>query len=241
MEHNSLALVVFYVEKAFHRPMSFLIRVQLPDTPGSLGELAEAIGAIDGNIKSVDIVDIAPDGTVTDDIVVELPVGTLADALITAAGTVDGAEVDSIRPFSGRVDRRGQIHLLASIAKKTNNVQAAMEQLVHAVPQALTSSWAIVADTTGQITRVAGSSAAPEDDGTVPSDLEVDTARHLNPELEEWIPTSWALLDSSLAATPIGATGLVLIIGRVGGPDFLASEVEHLGNLGTILGAFLNR
>ena len=74
-----------------------------------------------------------------------------------------------------------------------------------------------------------------------PSDLEVDTARHLNPELEEWIPTSWALLDSSLAATPIGATGLVLIIGRVGGPDFLASEVEHLGNLGTILGAFLNR
>src|SRR5699024_12652501 len=113
MEHNSLALVVFNVEKAFHRPMSFLIRVQLPDTPGSLGELAEAIGAIDGSSKSVDIVDIAPDGTVTDDIVVERPVGTLADALITAGGTVDGAEVYSIRPCSGRLARRGQLCLLA--------------------------------------------------------------------------------------------------------------------------------
>ena len=78
--------------------MSFLIRVQLPDTPGSLGELAEAIGVVDGNIKSVDIVENAPDGTVTDDIVVELPIGTLADALITAASTVKGVEVDSIRP-----------------------------------------------------------------------------------------------------------------------------------------------
>ncbi|APT82864.1 hypothetical protein [Corynebacterium ammoniagenes] len=221
--------------------MSFLIRVQLPDTPGSLGELAEAIGVVDGNIKSVDIVDTAPDGTVTDDIVVELPTGTLADALITAAGTVKGAEVDSIRPFSGRVDRRGQISLLAAIAKRTHDVPAAMEQLVQAIPQALTSSWAIVADTSGPITRVAGSSAAPEDDGTVPADLAVDTARHLNPDSEEWIPASWALLDSSLAATPIGSTGLVLIVGRVGGPDFLASEVEHLGNLGSILGAFLNK
>ncbi|MDO5508046.1 MAG: amino acid-binding ACT domain protein, partial [Corynebacterium casei] len=117
--------------------MSFLIRVQLPDTPGSLGELAEAIGAVDGNIQSVDIVENSPDGTVTDDIVVELPIGTLADALITAASTVKGVEVDSIRPFSGRVDRRGQIRLLASIAQKTNNLQAAMEQLVQAIPQAL--------------------------------------------------------------------------------------------------------
>src|SRR5690625_1146776 len=108
------------------------------------------------------------------------------------------------------------------------------------MPQALTSSWAIVADTSGTIKRVAGSSAAPEDDCTVPSDLEVDAARHLNPDTEDWIPTSWALLDSSLAATPIGSTGLVLIIVRVSGPVFLASEDQQLGNLGTILVAFLS-
>ena len=116
-----------------------------------------------------------------------------------------------------------------------------MEQLVQAIPQALTSSWAIVADTKGPIKRVAGSSAAPEDDGTVPTDLAVDAARQLNPDIEDWIPASWALLDSSIVATPLGGTGLVLVVGRVGGPEFLASEVDHLGNLGTILGAFLNK
>ena len=65
--------------------MSYLIRVLLPDTPGSLGQLAEAIGLVDGNIESVDVVESFPDGTVTDDIVVSMPKGAMADCLITAA------------------------------------------------------------------------------------------------------------------------------------------------------------
>lgn len=221
--------------------MSFLIRVLLPDSPGSLGNLAEAIGELEGNIQSVDIVETFPDGTVMDDIVVELPATTMADALITAASTVEGVEVDSIRPFSGRVDRRGQIHLLAKVAAKAYSVQAAMEELVAAIPKALTSSWAIVIDNNEPIHRVASSIAAPEDDGTVPADIQVDTARTLSADVESWVPERWSLLDSALAAAPLGDTGLVIVIGRTGGPDYLASEVEHLGNLGTILGAFLKK
>ncbi|NLA56906.1 MAG: amino acid-binding ACT domain protein, partial [Corynebacterium humireducens] len=86
---------------------------------------------------------------------------------------------------------------------------------------------------------VAGSMAAPEDDGTAPVDINVTGARMLNAETEEWIPESWGLLDSSLAATPLVGTGMVLVVGRTGGPDFLASEVEHLGHLGRIVGAIL--
>ena len=87
--------------------MSYLIRVSLPDVPGSLGQLAEAFGIVDADINSVDIVETSHDGTVTDDIVVTLPTGVMVDTLITAVASVDGAEVDSIRPFTGRVDRRG--------------------------------------------------------------------------------------------------------------------------------------
>ncbi|PAT13815.1 amino acid-binding ACT domain protein, partial [Corynebacterium sp. NML 120412] len=84
--------------------MSYLIRVSLPDVPGSLGELAAAFGMVDANIQSVDIVDSVAAGKtgdsasshVTDDIVVELPTGTMVDTLITAAASVEGAEVDSI-------------------------------------------------------------------------------------------------------------------------------------------------
>lgn len=41
--------------------MSFLLRVQLPDTPGSLGQLADAFGLVGANIQSVDIVQSFPD------------------------------------------------------------------------------------------------------------------------------------------------------------------------------------
>ena len=173
-----------------------------------------------------------------DDIVIELPQGAMADVLITAASSVDGVEIDSIRPFSGRVDRRGQIELLARVAHATN-VTAAMEEVVAAIPKALTSTWCIVIDNNEPIRRLASSNAAPEDDGTVPHDIEVESARVLQPERDEWVPESWSLLDSALAAAPLGDTGLVIAMGRTGGPDYLASEVEHLGHIGTILGSFL--
>ena len=222
--------------------MSYLIRVLLPDVPGSLGQLAEAIGLVDGNIESVDVVEAFDDGTVMDDIVVSLPKGAMVDSLITAAGTIDGVEVDSIRPFSGRVDRRGQIEMLAEVASQARDIPRAMESLVNVTPQTMTASWAVVLDDTGEgtpVSRVAGSMAAPEDDGTAPVDINVTAARILNAETEEWIPESWGLLDSSLAATPLVGTGMVLVVGRTGGPDFLASEVEHLGRLGRIVGAIL--
>jgi len=222
--------------------MSYLIRVLLPDTPGSLGQLAEAIGLVDGNIESVDVVESFPDGTVMDDIVVALPKGAMADSLITAAATIDGVEVDSIRPFSGRVDRRGQIQMLAEVSAHARNIPRAMEELVAVTPRSMTASWAIVLDdkaSADEISRVAASMAAPEDDGSHPNDIDVTAARILNPEDEDWIPETWGLLDSSLAATPLGSTGMVLIVGRTGGPDFLASEVEHLGHLGRIVGAIL--
>lgn len=46
-------------------------------------------------------------------------------------------------------------------------------------------------------------------------------------------------MESSLAAAPMGK-GWTLVIGRPGGPDFLPSEVAHLGRIGDIVGAILD-
>ena len=220
--------------------MSYLIRVTLPDVPGSLGQLAEAFGMIDADIRSVDIVQTSPDGVVTDDMVVELPTGTLVDAIITAAASIDGVDVDSIRPFTGRVDRRGQIQMLARIASQTRDVATAMEELVSVMPQAMTSSWAVVLEDTGDgLVRVAASQAAPGDDGSSPALSDVDRARILDEEADTWVPEPWWLLGTTLAACPLTGTNLLLVIGRIGGPDFLASEVTQIGDLGTIIGAML--
>lgn len=221
--------------------MTFLIRVLLSDTPGSLALLAEALGIVEANIQSVDVVERFPNGTVMDDLVISIPRDVMADVIITAAEEVDGVEVDSIRPFSGTVDRRGQIDMLASVAKSRHDITRAMQEMVNVIPRTMTSGWALVIDLNGPITRIAGSQAAPEDDGTVPENIVLAEARMLSPENDEWIPESWTLLDSSLAMAPLGKHGLALIIGRPGGPDFLASEVEHLGQLGNIIGAMLKK
>ncbi|WP_066527353.1 ACT domain-containing protein [Corynebacterium bouchesdurhonense] len=220
--------------------MSYLIRVSLPDVPGSLGELAVAFGLADANIQSVDIVQTGTDGPVTDDIVVSLPPGTMVDAVVTAAASVDGAEVDSIRPFTGRVDRREQVQMLARIARQSTNLSSAMEELVDVMPRTMTSSWAVVLrNTASGLVRVAASQAAPADDGSSPHMLDVDGPRILFQDTDTWMPGSWSLLDTALAITPLDGTDLVLVVGRIGGPDFLASEVSQIGDLGCIIGAIL--
>ena len=113
--------------------MAYLIRILLPDRPGSLGLLADAIGSTGGDIQSVDVVQAFPDGTVMDDMVVSLPSTVMADALITAAHEVEGVEVDSIRPFSGTVDRRGQIQMLAELAAASNQ-KSSLAQLIDNIP-----------------------------------------------------------------------------------------------------------
>ena len=220
--------------------MSYLIRVTLPNVPGSLGQLAEAFGIVDADINSVDIVETSLDGTVTDDIVVTLPTGVMVDTLITAVASVEGAEVDSIRPFTGRVDRRGQIEMLAKIADCSNQVADTLDELVNVMPGAVTSSWAVILrDTPDGLTRVAASPAAPEDDGSNPSMPLIDAARIIQPDYDEWAPEPWFQLGTALTITPLNGTDMVLVIGRVGGPDYLASEVREIGNLGRIVGAML--
>ncbi|AHI22582.1 ACT domain-containing protein [Corynebacterium vitaeruminis] len=222
--------------------MAYLIRILLPDRPGSLGLLADAIGSTGGDIQSVDVVQAFPDGTVMDDMVVSLPSTVMADALITAAHEVEGVEVDSIRPFSGTVDRRGQIQMLAELAAASNQ-KSSLAQLIDNIPRVLTSNWAILLRVDGgKLQRVTASPAAPEDDGTSPDAFDLPEARVLRPDVEEWIPESWALLDTALAAAPLEKDGsLILVLGRVGGPDYLPSEVQHFGNLATILGRLLRK
>jgi hypothetical protein len=95
--------------------VSYLIRVVLPDRPGALGALASALGEAGADILSVDIVERS-DGQATDDLVVELPSDRLADSLVSAAARVDGARVESIRPYAGVIDPFRELELLEKLA-----------------------------------------------------------------------------------------------------------------------------
>ena len=100
--------------------MSFLIRVQLPDIPGTLGAVATALGEIGADILSVDVVERAS-GTAIDDLVVELPKGRLPDVLITAAESVAGVEVDAVRPYAGVLDTHRELELVEEVAAQPDD------------------------------------------------------------------------------------------------------------------------
>ena len=53
----------------------FLMRVTLPDRPGSLGAVATAMGGVGGDINAVEIVEKGA-GIVVDDFIVDLPPNT---------------------------------------------------------------------------------------------------------------------------------------------------------------------
>ena len=51
--------------------MPYLLRVELPDVPGSLGAVAAAIGEAGGDIEAIEIVEHRRDGTAVDDVLLE--------------------------------------------------------------------------------------------------------------------------------------------------------------------------
>ena len=73
--------------------MPYLMRVELPDVPGSLGRVAGAIGEAGGDIEAIEIVEKRYDGTAVDDVFLEMVDGTMPDAVVSACTELDGVKV----------------------------------------------------------------------------------------------------------------------------------------------------
>ncbi|HUQ54760.1 ACT domain-containing protein [Lentzea sp.] len=215
--------------------MSFLIRVQLPDRPGTLGAVATALGEIGADILSVDVVERGS-GLAIDDLVVELPSGRLPDTLITAAESVEGVEVDAVRPYAGILDTHRELELVEEIAEEPKK---GLEVFTEGVPKIIRAGWAVVVGPEGTgINRLTASSAAPETRMADVPWFPLERATVLDGE-DEWVPETWRELGTELAATPLGKPDRVLVVGRPGGPMFRAAEVARLAHLAGIVAVVL--
>lgn len=207
--------------------MSYLLRLQLPDRPGMLGAVATALGRAGADILSLDVVERGPDGAV-DDLVVSLPPGGLADALITGAQSVPGVVVESLRPYYGGADLHRDLELVEALAA---DPPAATTLLVDHAPGVFRAGWALLLGPGPTVHHA--SPGAPDADDTELPWLPLGRACRL-PSTEPWVPERWRVLGTELLAAPVGRPDLVVLVGRPGGPVFRASEVLRLSHLAGI-------
>ncbi|HTM83385.1 MAG TPA: amino acid-binding protein [Mycobacterium sp.] len=216
---------------------SFLLRVQLEDRPGSLGSLAVALGTVGADILSLDVVERAA-GYAIDDLVVELPAGSMPDTLITAAEGLSGVYVDSIRPHTGLLEAHRELELIDHVAAASGRT-ARLQVLAEEAPRVLRVGWCTVVRASGTgMQRVAGSHGAPETQPQSAPWLPLQTATALD-ATADWVPQVWRDMDTALAAAPLGEHDTAMVLGRPGGPLFRPSEVARLGYLAGIVATIL--
>jgi hypothetical protein len=73
-----------------------LVRVWLPDRPGALGLVASRIGAVDGDIVGIDVLEHGG-GVAVDEFAVELRDADAMNLLVREIEEVDGASVEQVR------------------------------------------------------------------------------------------------------------------------------------------------
>jgi hypothetical protein len=204
--------------------MAFLLRITLPDRPGTLGAVASALGTVGADIVSLDVVERAADRAV-DDLVIDFPHGGLADALITAAQSVNGVTVESIRPYAAILDTDRELELLEAIVSDPADAD---QTLCDGVVQVFRAGWALLLGPADRppVPVAAASPAAPdvpELDVTWP----VEKATAFD-ELPDWAPDSWRTVGTELVWCALGSRAVLL--GRPA-MRWLPTEVARLAYL----------
>ncbi|WP_309648721.1 ACT domain-containing protein [Nocardioides sp.] len=190
--------------------MPYLLRVELPDVPGSLGRLASAVGEAGGDIEAIEIVEKRHDGTAVDDVLLEMIDGIMPDSIVSACNALDGVSVVWISRYAAG----GNLFLdLEAVEDLTAHPAEAINRLVDLLPMTFRSDWALRLHRVGGVVHATG--AAPDELGFV----DLDRATRLESD------------DDTLYAAARLDGNEIVVIGRRGGPEFLDSEIARLGHL----------
>jgi hypothetical protein len=218
--------------------MLLRLRVELPDRPGSLGQVARTLGVVGADIVSVVVLERSQ-GRAVDDFTVVWPASALVGRILVGLGAVPGVRVMGVWRCTELPAPIGQdVALLGQVAADPGR---GLATLVDGVPGLVAADWAAV---TAVDPAWAGAPAsAPL------------TVRHASwgaplapaiPDVAPLRPRAMTAADGThYVAVPFRRAGLVLVAAR-GGPDgpgrtsaadgaipppFHASEVDRLAQM----------
>lgn len=208
--------------------MPYLLRVELPDVPGSLGRVATAIGEAGGDIEAIEIVQKnAESATAVDDVLLETAPGVMPDSIVSACQQLDGVHVLWI----SRYGAGGNIFLdLEAVEALTGTPHSAIDELVDLIPITFRADWGVrVRRTDAGLEITHRTSAAPDR-----VEGEADWFPLSKPARLE-VPEAWESWRSTIvAAAPLGDKDEIVLFGRRGGPAILDSELARLGHLAAL-------
>ena len=200
--------------------MPFLLRVALPDVPGSLGRLATAIGEAGGDIEAIEIVEKHHAGTAVDDVLLEMVPGAMPDSVVSACSALNGVEVIWISRYAAG----GNIFLdLEVVEELTAHPHEAVDRLVELLPITFRVDWA------ARLRRTETGSSVTTATPAAPLEIpwtDLKTAERL-PADDDHVTLH--------CGVPLGDDE-VIVLGRDGGPEFLDSELARLAHLVALAG-----
>jgi hypothetical protein len=202
--------------------MSYLLRVELPDVPGSLGRLAGAIGTSGANIDAIEIVGRdAVAGTAIDDVFIKPDAEVMPDSIVSACQSLDGVKVLWISRYAAG----GNLFLdLEMVESMTEDPAKAIQRLVDGLSTVFRVDWGVHLRRDGERASVVhGTSAAPTE---IPEKIVWPANLEKGQRID--VPEPWS--DLVVAGSPLNADELV-VVGRRGGPEFLDSEIARLAHL----------
>jgi hypothetical protein len=123
------------------------MRIWLPDAPGVLGAVAAEIGAVNGNVIALEVLEREA-GVAIDEFVVEIPdVAGAVDAVCKGIRNIPGAGVEEVRELAGATqDREDTILNAAAGILQAATPTAAMNALSGQLMSLFELTWLAVAD-----------------------------------------------------------------------------------------------
>jgi len=163
--------------------ITIVVRVWMPDRPGALGQVASRIGAVRGDVLSIEILEQGA-GRAIDELTVELPDADLMPLLTAEIDAVDGVSVESIRLVDPDRTDASLSALAVGAAIAESPAAERLEVMIQGVRRFAETDWVVVISDGEAVTQVgsppdlgwleaflAGSGHLDGLDDSAPSDL----------------------------------------------------------------------
>lgn len=120
-----------------------VLRVWLPDRPGALGQVASRIGAVRGDVLSIEILEVGG-GRVIDEIVVALPDDQFVELMVSEVHAIDGVSVEHVRAVDGGHTDGGLLALALTAELAEAETEKRLDVLLDGMLRLTETDWAMV-------------------------------------------------------------------------------------------------